>query len=148
MDPEGSAAKLAWAAEAGLTTHVHHQRGDVRGPVRPDLRGGAGRAGDLYKVIVSLDSIDPEVNDTLRGSVGAFRKTIATIERAVASGVPVKVQVTVWPRNYLTVLETVHALWEMGVRGFAFHSGSVEGTPGFPGQGPRPPRPARVAHAV
>jgi hypothetical protein len=82
-------------------------------------------------VIVSLDSIDESVNDALRGSRGAYRKTIATIERAVATGVPVKVQITVWPRNYLTVLETVRALWEMGVRGFAFHSGSVEGTADF-----------------
>jgi hypothetical protein len=97
--------------------------------------GPSLESGDLYKLIVSLDSIDPEVNDTLRGSKGAYRKTMATIERAVARGVPVKVQVTVWPRNYLTVLETVDELWEMGVRGFAFHSGSVEGVPDFLAKG-------------
>ena len=118
-------------------------------PARFDRTFGQALAtGDLYKVIVSLDSIDPEVNDALRGSKGAFRRTIATIERAVATGVPVKVQVTVWPRNYLTVLETVRALWEMGVRGFAFHSGSVEGTPDFLAKGTRPSRPARLAYAV
>jgi hypothetical protein len=92
-------------------------------------------SGDLYKVIVSLDSIDPEVNDALRGVAGAFRRTIATIRRAVDSGAPVKVQVTVWPRNYLTVLQTVDALWAMGVRGFAFHCGSVEGTSDFLSRG-------------
>ena len=48
---------------------------------------------------------------------------------------PVKVQITVWPRNYPTVLETVDALWEMGVRGFAFHCGSVEGVPDFLARG-------------
>jgi MoaA/NifB/PqqE/SkfB family radical SAM enzyme len=134
MDPEGSAAKLAHAADVGLTT-MSITNG-ASSPARFDRTFGPALArGDLYKVIVSLDSIDPEVNDALRGSKGAFRKTIATIERAVAGGVPVKVQVTVWPRNYITVLETVRALWEMGVRGFAFHSGSVEGTPGFLARG-------------
>jgi MoaA/NifB/PqqE/SkfB family radical SAM enzyme len=134
MDPEGSAAKLAYAADAGLTT-MSITNG-ATSPARFDrtFRPALER-GDLYKVIVSLDSIDPVVNDALRGSAGAFRKTIATIKRAVASGVPVKVQVTVWPRNYPTVLETVLALWEIGVRGFAFHSGSVEGTPDFLAKG-------------
>ena len=110
--------------------------------------GPALDAGDLYKVIVSLDSIDPAVNDALRGSPVAFRQTIATIRRAVADGVPVKVQITVWPRNYPTVLETVAALWEMGVRGFAFHCGSVEGVPDFLDRGPGSPGPAGLAHAV
>jgi len=134
MDPEGSAAKLAYAADSGLTT-MSITNG-ASSPARFDRTFGQALAsGDLYKVIVSLDSFDPEVNDALRGSKGAYRRTIATIKRAVATGVPVKVQVTVWPRNYLTVLETVRALWEMGVRGFAFHSGSVEGTPDFLAKG-------------
>ncbi len=134
MDPEGSAAKLAHAAGSGLTT-MSITNG-ASSPARFDRAFGSALAGgDLYKVIVSLDSIDPEVNDALRGSEGAFRKTIATIRRAVEGGVPVKVQITVWPRNYLTVLETVRALWEIGVRGFAFHSGSVEGTPDFLARG-------------
>jgi MoaA/NifB/PqqE/SkfB family radical SAM enzyme len=130
MDPEGSAAKLKWAADAGLAT-MSITNGASSAARFDRTFGPALETGDLYKVIVSLDSIDPDVNDALRGSAGAFRKTIATIERAVSRGVPVKVQVTVWPRNYLTVLETVRALWEMGVRGFAFHSGSVEGAPDF-----------------
>lgn len=130
MDPAGSAEKMAWAAEAGLSV-MSITNGAVS-PARFDRTFGAAlAAGDLYKVIVSLDSIDPEVNDALRGSPVAFRQTIATIRRAVADGVPVKVQITVWPRNYPTVLETVDALWEMGVRGFAFHCGSVEGVPDF-----------------
>jgi MoaA/NifB/PqqE/SkfB family radical SAM enzyme len=134
MDPEGSAAKLAHAASAGLTT-MSITNG-ASSPARFDRTfGPALDRNELYKVIVSLDSIDPEVNDALRGSKGAFRKTIATIERAVETGLPVKVQVTVWPRNYLTVLETVRALWDMGVRGFAFHSGSVEGAPDFLAKG-------------
>lgn len=134
MDPEGSAEKLAWAADAGLAS-MSITNGAVA-PARFDRTfGPALAAGTLYKVIVSLDSIDPEVNDALRGSTGAHRKTLATIRHAVTLGAPVKVQITVWPRNYLTVLETVDALWEMGVRGFAFHCGSVEGTPDFLAKG-------------
>lgn len=134
MDPEGSASKLAWAAEAGLSI-MSITNGAVS-PARFDRTfGPALETGDLYKLIVSLDSIDPEVNNALRGSPAAFDRTIATIERAVADGVPVKVQVTVWPRNYPTVLRTVEALWEMGVRGFAFHCGSVEGVPDFLSRG-------------
>jgi pyruvate-formate lyase-activating enzyme len=130
MDPEGSAEKLAWAAEAGLSV-MSITNGAVS-PARFDRTfGGALAAGDLYKLIVSLDSVDPEVNNALRGSPVAFDRTMATIRRAVAAGAPVKVQVTVWPRNYPTVLETVDRLWSEGVRGFAFHCGSVEGVPDF-----------------
>ena len=134
MDPEGSAAKLAYAAESGLATMSITNGATSRARFDRTF-GPALAAGDLYKVIVSLDSIDPEVNDALRGVKGAFRRTIATIQRAAESGLPVKVQVTVWPRNYLTVLPTVDALWEMGVRGFAFHCGSVEGAPDFLSRG-------------
>jgi hypothetical protein len=134
MDPEGSARKLKWAADAGLSA-MSITNGAVSARRFDRTFGPALAAGDLYKVIVSLDSIDPAVNDALRGSPVAFRQTIATIRRAVTGGLPVKVQITVWPRNYPTVLETVDALWAMGVRGFAFHCGSVEGVPDFLARG-------------
>jgi pyruvate-formate lyase-activating enzyme len=134
MDPEGSAARLAWAVEHGLTI-----MSITNGAVSPDrfdrTFGAAADSGELYKLIVSLDSIDPEINNLLRGAAFAFDRTVATIRRCVERGLPVKVQVTVWPRNYPTVMDTVEALWDMGVRGFAFHCGSVEGVPGFLGRG-------------
>ena len=113
--------------------HVDHQRGGLAGPLRPDLRPGAGRRrplqGDRQP---GLDRPGGERRAARQpGRVPAGRSPPSA--RAVADGVPVKVQITVWPRNYPTVLETVDALWEMGVRGFAFHCGSVEGVPGFPG---------------
>src|ERR687897_3371133 len=98
MDPEGSARKLAWAAEAGLST-MSITNGASSAARFDRTFGPALAAGDLYKVIVSLDSIDPAINDALRGSPVAFRQTVATLRRAVADGVPVKVQITVWPRN-------------------------------------------------
>ena len=58
MDPEGSATKLAWASDAGLTS-MSITNG-ATSPARFDRTfGSALAAGDLYKVIVSLDSIDP-----------------------------------------------------------------------------------------
>jgi len=134
MDPEGSAARLAWALEHDLTI-----MSITNGAVSPDrfdrTFGAAAAGGHLYKVIVSLDSIDPATNNALRGTAFAFDRTIATVRRCVEQGLPVKVQVTVWPRNYPTVLDTVEALWDLGVRGFAFHCGSLEGVPGFLNRG-------------
>jgi pyruvate-formate lyase-activating enzyme len=134
MDPEGSAARLAWAAEHDLSV-----MSITNGAVSPDrfdrTFGAAADSGDLYKLIVSLDSIDPEINNALRGTAFAFDRTIATIRRCVERGLPVKLQVTIWPRNYPTVMDTVEALWDLGVRGFAFHCGSVEGVPGFLSRG-------------
>jgi len=67
MDPEGSAAKLAYAADSGLTT-MSITNGACS-PARFDRTFGQALAsGDLYKVIVSLDSFDPEVNDALRAA--------------------------------------------------------------------------------
>ncbi len=132
MDPEGSAERLAWAVEQGLTV-MSITNGAVSAD-RFDRTFGAD-GGALYKLIVSLDSIDPEINNRLRGTAFAFDRTIATIRRCVQRGLPVKVQVTVWPRNYPTVMDTVQALWDLGVRGFAFHCGSVEGVPDFLARG-------------
>ena len=130
MDPEGSATKLRWAAELGLS--VMSITNGVVSPDRFDHTFGRSLdAGELYKLIVSLDSIDPAVNNELRASPLAYDRTMATIRRCVARNQPLKVQMTVWPRNYPTILETVEALWELGVRGFAFHCGSVEGAPDF-----------------
>jgi hypothetical protein len=134
MDPEGSDERLAWAAERGLSV-----MSITNGAVSPDrfdrTFSRSLEAGELYKLIVSLDSIVPEINNELRGSPFAFDRTLATIRRCVRRGAPVKVQITVWPSNYPTIMETVDALWELGVRGFAFHGGSVEGVPSFLGKG-------------
>jgi MoaA/NifB/PqqE/SkfB family radical SAM enzyme len=83
--------------------------------------------GSLHKLNISLDSIDPDTNDALRGKPGATEATLHTIARYTERGYPIKLQITVWPRNYATILETVERLYEdYGVRGFAFHCGSLE----------------------
>lgn len=82
---------------------------------------------EIYKINISLDSIDPQINNRLRGRSWAYKNTIKTIQHAIENNDPIKVATTVWPDNYHTVLETVEELYRMGVRGFAFHAGSMEG---------------------
>lgn len=84
-------------------------------------------AGNLYKILLSLDSIDPEIHNRLRGKNFAFDRTMDTIKHAITEGDPIKVNVTVWPDNYHTVLKTAERLLKLGVKGFGFHCGSVEG---------------------
>jgi len=134
MDPEESARQLAWAVDHDLSI-MSITNGAVSADRFDRTFGAVADSGDLYKLIISLDSIDPEINNVLRGTSFAFERTIATIRRCVERGVPVKVQTTVWPRNYPTIMDTIEALWELGVRGFGFHGGSVEGVPGFLARG-------------
>jgi MoaA/NifB/PqqE/SkfB family radical SAM enzyme len=130
VDPEGSDAMLRWCTENGLT--VTAITNGAVSPARFDRTfGRALAAGELYKLSVSLDSIDPAANNRLRGKPFAHQRTLATIKRCVEHDVPVKVQITVWPLNYPTILDTVHELYDLGVRAFAFHCGSVEGVAEF-----------------
>jgi MoaA/NifB/PqqE/SkfB family radical SAM enzyme len=130
MDPETSDAMLRWSTERGLTVTAI-TNGAVP-PARFDRTfGRALDAGDLYKLSVSLESTEAAVNNRLRGKPFAHQRTMATIRRCVEGGAPVKVQITVWPLNYPTVLDTVQDLYDMGVRAFAFHCGSVEGVSEF-----------------
>lgn len=89
--------------------------------------GQALDSGAAHKLIISLDSMDPQTNDTLRGRRYAHQRTLKIIKHCVARRAPFKVQMTVWPRNYPTILESTHQLYALGVRGFSFHCGSLEG---------------------
>jgi pyruvate-formate lyase-activating enzyme len=130
MDPQTSDAMLRWSAEHGLT--ITAITNGAVSPARFDRTFGRALAsGDLYKLSVSLDSTDPAVNNRIRGKAFAHERTLATIERCVAAGAPIKVQITVWPLNYPTILDTVQELFDAGVRAFAFHCGSVEGVSDF-----------------
>lgn len=83
--------------------------------------------GDIHKINLSLDSIDPVIHNRLRGRTWAYERTMDTIKHAIEHGDPIKINITVWPDNYHTILDTVQHLYDLGVKGFAFHSGSVEG---------------------
>ncbi len=83
----------------------------------------------LYKIIISVDSMDKDVHNRLRGRNFAFEKTLETIRHAIEKNDPIKINMTIWPDNYPTIIDSVQQLYDMGVRGFAFHCGSVEGIP-------------------
>jgi hypothetical protein len=78
-------------------------------------------------LVVSLDSMVPAIHNQLRGRPYAHRLTLNTIRHCVARKARFKVQMTVWPRNYTTILDSVRELYDIGVRGFSFHCGSLEG---------------------
>lgn len=126
VDPAGSAAKLAHARDRGLPLQII-----THGAVSVDrfeaTFGQALDSGAVHKLIISLDSMSPRVNNTLRGRGYAHQRTLEIINHCVNRRAPFKVQMTVWPLNYPTILESMNQLFDLGVRGFSFHSGSLEG---------------------
>lgn len=83
--------------------------------------------GTVSRINVSLDSINEEIHNTLRGRTYAFKGAMDTIKSAVESKVDLQINITVWTQNYHTIIDTVETLYDMGVRGFSFHEGSLEG---------------------
>lgn len=84
----------------------------------------------MHKLNISVDSMDSTTHDALRGKQGALAGTLHNLKRYLELGFPVKAQMTVFPKNYPTILESVQMLYHSyGVRKFAFHCGSIEGVP-------------------
>lgn len=137
LRPDMMQAVTEVAREIGATTMSITNGASPLSRYEATFRTGI-RSGDIYKINLSIDSIDPTINDRIRGKKNAFERTLKTIEHAIERNDPVKVNITVWPDNYHTVIDTVEALFAIGVRGFAFHCGSLEGVPD--------PRTAKLAH--
>ncbi len=130
LRPANTASLLAAAANRGLRI-MSVTNGQGAGARNETAFGKAIAEQGMHKLNVSIDSLDPDVNDFLRGKSGAMERTIETIKQGIETGWPIKAQMTVWGANYATILDSVEKLYEMGVRGFAFHSGSVEATADF-----------------
>lgn len=126
MDPVGTAAKLAYARERGWPQQVI-THGAVSVERFEATFGQALDSGAVYMLIISLDSMDAGVNNRLRGRSYGHERTLEIIRHCVARKAPFKVQLTVWPLNYPTITGSVEQLYELGVRAFSFHSGSLEG---------------------
>ncbi len=127
MTPQDTKAMIELARERGLgvmaVTNAVTREAVVDATFKEALE-----QGEMHKLNISIDSIDSQVHDVLRGRQGACESTLETIHRYVEAGYPVKAMITVWPYNYHTILETVTTLYkDYGVRGFAFHCGSLEG---------------------
>lgn len=89
--------------------------------------GEAIKSGQLSRINVSLDSINPTLHDKLRGRKGACNLTLETIKYCIERNYPLQVTMTVWADNYSSTIESIEELYRMGVRGFVFHEGSLEG---------------------
>lgn len=80
------------------------------------------RSAGVAKLSVSLDGGDAVQHDLLRRRRGAFDRTVAGIQRAVAAGVRVGVSVTVTPANLHTLEPLMDTLVSAGVPTVSFHS--------------------------
>ncbi|MFG2087032.1 MULTISPECIES: radical SAM protein [unclassified Spirillospora] len=126
MDPAGTAAKLDHARRRGWPQQII-THGAVTVQRFEETFGAALDSGQVYMLVISLDSMDAAVNDRLRGRPYAHRRTLRIIRHCLARGAPFKVQMTVWPINYPTIVDSVEELFGLGVRAFSFHSGTLEG---------------------
>lgn len=136
LQPERSSHILADTRALGLKAVAATNAATT--PERFDATfGEAVESGQLHRINISLDSIDPTIHNDLRGRAFAFERTSQTIKHAVEKGMPVQITTTVWADNYHTILDTVQELYKWGVRGFAFHEGSLEGAPDYQEAGVR-----------
>ncbi len=67
---------------------------------------------------VSLDSIQPQVHDRLRGLEGAWEKTIQGIKTARKHGLDFQVQTTITKENYDEIPKMIDFSHELGASGF------------------------------
>lgn len=141
LDPDGSAAKLAWAAERGMPL-MACTNGACSIAKFEQTFGDALDSGAFYKLSISLDSMVRQVHNELRGQPWAFDRTIEIIRHCVQRGAPVNVQMTVWGLNYATIADSARQLLDLGVRGLSFHSGTLEGSADPDGDGLVPVDPA------
>ena len=65
-------------------------------------------------VFISLDGLGP-VHDRLRGVEGAFDKTVASIRRLLAEGIPVRISSVVWKDNVDQLEDIVKFVGSLGV---------------------------------
>ncbi|MGH3158949.1 MAG: radical SAM protein, partial [Streptosporangiaceae bacterium] len=103
MDPAGSAAKLRYTAGRGWPQQII-SHGAVSVRRFEETFGSALDSGRVYMLVISLDSMDAQVHNELRGRSFAYRRTVEVIKHCVRRGAPMKVQMTVWPRNYAGIL--------------------------------------------
>lgn len=81
----------------------------------------------ISSVSFSLDGASPETHDFMRGKPGAFDKLIATIEKAVRSGITVTVCTTVTRKNFHEIEKIINLLIRLGVSVHQIQLGKLQG---------------------
>lgn len=85
-----------------------------------DAVAGRVKNAGIRKVAVSLDSTDPGVHDTFRGTSGAWEKAVAGIRSLGRAGVPVQIHATLSGSD-VTGIDGIIALGkDLGVRDYQF----------------------------
>ena len=67
---------------------------------------------------ISLDSIHPEIHDSIRGMKGSWKQTVEGIKACKRNGLEIQIQTTVFKRNYDEIPQIVAFAHEMGARVF------------------------------
>lgn len=67
---------------------------------------------------ISLDSVHPEVHDSIRGMNGSWKKTVEGIKACKRHGLEIQIQTTVFKKNYDEIPQIVAFAHEMGARVF------------------------------
>lgn len=74
------------------------------------------RAADLDIIQITWYSLRKEIHDVLMGSAGAYEKSLAGIQAAVASGVGVSINIPLCNLNGPHIVETLEHLQGLGIR--------------------------------
>ena len=81
---------------------------------------------DVDYLSFSIDSIDKEKMNLLKGIKYPFDYAIDGIKWAMNKGYKIKIQPTLWSCNYMDAYSLVDYFSKMGVDYFSFHVGSIE----------------------
>jgi len=70
-------------------------------------------------ISISLDSIDPELHDTVRSCPGAWKRTVAAIRHCVNEGLSVQINTVVTSKNYDKIPEMIDYSKSLGATVFS-----------------------------
>ncbi len=81
---------------------------------------------DIYKITISLDSMNEKIHNTMRNNNMAFSNAMKTIEFLNSNHYNIRIQMTICDINYDTIIDSVKDLnSKYGINNFAFHCMSI-----------------------
>jgi len=75
---------------------------------------------DRLLIGISLDASNPETHDSIRGTPGAFEKTLGTVQALIKKRLKVRVAMTVTPDNWREIEPTLLLAKEIGADWFGW----------------------------
>ncbi|MDR4496780.1 MAG: radical SAM protein [Candidatus Scalindua sp.] len=83
-----------------------------------DATAGRLKENGFSGIGISLDSLDPELHDEIRGVKGSWNKAVEGIDACKREGLEVQIQTTVFKKNYNEIPEIVAFASDKGVKVF------------------------------